>query len=105
MQPSYLYAMIVGILFPIFNGLAPTPQSTFSDADLLRIFYQNHPTPSAVGIDPPPFKQFSDSVIYNREDADIDGDGRLEVTLSGTYSHMVWVFFAIYRQDDSDQWN
>lgn len=43
-------------------------------------------------------------MIYNREDADIDGDERLEVTLSGTYSHMEWVFFAIYRQDDSDQW-
>ncbi|MBK9007568.1 MAG: hypothetical protein IPM31_11315 [Anaerolineae bacterium] len=99
-------ASIVLILVTIFinSCIRQGKESSVPDNDILRIFYENHNISAVGNGDKPTFEQFAGDVIYQREDIDVNEDGKKEILISGSISLPKWSFFSIYQLDTSDQW-
>jgi len=74
------------------------------DNDILRNFHESHKIPFVGDNGKPTFKQFMEDVVYQREDVDVNEDGKKEILLSGSISFPKWSFFSIYQLNTSNQW-
>ena len=100
---------IIVMLISIFTNscLSQGKESSVLDNDILHIFYENHNIPFVGEVgegEKPTFEQFTEDVIYQREDIDVNEDGKKEILISGSISFPKWSFFSIYQLDTYNQW-
>jgi hypothetical protein len=109
MKKTLLISCILTVLSILSSCLSYDQSSSVTDSVILQTVFKNHPPPVFSANDETPsnpgmtFDEFFKYLIYSREDADINHDGKKEILFSGSTSLPNWAFFILYTNDGSDE--